>query len=51
MKTAAPISSTSDKYKAELYDEGWQLARDMGLGLGLGNVTDALMQRQGKKSR
>ncbi|BAQ75228.1 putative uncharacterized protein [Pseudomonas sp. Os17] len=43
----ASISSTSDKYEAELYDEGWQLARDMGLG----NVTDALMQRQGKKSR
>lgn len=36
----APISSTSDKYKAELYDEVWQLARDMGFG----SVTDALMQ-------
>lgn len=35
-----PISSTSDKYKAELYDEVWQLARDMGFG----NVTDALMK-------
>ncbi len=33
-----PVSSTSDKYKAELYDEVWQLARDMGFG----NVTDAL---------
>lgn len=46
-----PISSTSDKYKAELYDEVWQLARDMGFG----NVTDALMklqsQLQGKKPR
>ncbi|MBB1614486.1 hypothetical protein A9978_18780 [Pseudomonas sp. UMC65] len=35
-----PVSSTSDKYKAELYDEVWQLARDMGFG----NVTDALMK-------
>ncbi|WP_085065958.1 hypothetical protein [Pseudomonas piscis] len=35
-----PISSTSDKYKAELYDEVWQKARDMGFG----NVTDALMK-------
>ncbi|WAK44829.1 hypothetical protein [Pseudomonas phage PseuP_224] len=35
-----PISSESDQYKAELYDEVWQLARDMGYG----NVTDALMQ-------
>lgn len=46
-----PISLTSDKYKAELYDEVWQLAR----GMGFGNVTDALMklqsQLQGKKSR
>lgn len=44
-------STTSDKYKAELYDEVWQLARDMGFG----NVTDALMklqsQLQGKKFR
>lgn len=37
---SAPVSSTSDKYKAELYDEVWQLARDMGFG----NVTDALMK-------
>ncbi|NAN50873.1 hypothetical protein EX349_06655 [Pseudomonas protegens] len=35
-----PVSSTSDKYKAELYDEVWQLAKDMGFG----NVTDALMK-------
>ncbi|QYM99545.1 hypothetical protein K1T36_21000 [Pseudomonas protegens] len=41
-----PISSTSDKYKAELYEEVWQLARDMGFG----NVTDALMKLQGNKS-
>ncbi|MFJ2455409.1 hypothetical protein ACIOWK_27355 [Pseudomonas protegens] len=38
----APISSSSDKYKAELYDEVWQLAR----GMGFGNVTDALMKLQ-----
>lgn len=36
----APVSSTSDKYRAELYDEVWQKARDMGFG----NVTDALMK-------
>lgn len=30
--------TTSDKYRAELYDEVWQKARDMGYG----NVTDAL---------
>lgn len=39
--------TNSDKYKAELYDEVWQLARDMGFG----NVTDALMKLQGNKSR
>lgn len=37
---SSPVSSTSDKYKAELYDEVWQLASDMGFG----NVTDALMK-------
>lgn len=31
-------STTSDKYRAELYDEVWQKARDMGFA----NVTDAL---------
>lgn len=31
--------TTSDKYRAELYDEVWQKARDMGYG----NVTDALV--------
>lgn len=31
-------STTSDKYKAELYDEVWQKARDMGFA----NVTDAM---------
>lgn len=40
-----PTSTTSDKYKAELYDEVWQLAR----GMGYGNVTDALMKLQGNK--
>lgn len=43
--------TSSDKYKAELYDEVWQLAQSMGFG----NVTDALMklerQLQGNKSR
>lgn len=36
----APVadSTTSDKYKAELYDEVWQLARSMGYA----NVSDAL---------
>jgi len=36
----APVAdgTTSDKYKAELYDEVWQMARDMGFA----NVTDAL---------
>ena len=38
--------TSSDKYKAELYDEVWQLARDMGFG----NVTDALMKLRGNKS-
>lgn len=32
--------TTSDKYRAELYDEVWQKARDMGYG----NVTDALAE-------
>lgn len=36
----APVAdgTTSDKYRAELYDEVWQKARDMGFN----NVTDAL---------
>lgn len=33
------VGTTSDKYRAELYDEVWQKARDMGYG----NVTDALV--------
>lgn len=35
---AVDDSTTSDKYRAELYDEVWQKARDMGFA----NVTDAL---------
>lgn len=40
----APVadSTTSDKYKAELYEEVWQLAR----GMGFSNVTDALMKAE-----
>lgn len=39
---AAPAAggTTSDKYRAELYDEVWQRARYMGYG----NVTDALVE-------
>lgn len=33
------FSTTSDRYRAELYDEVWQKARDMGYG----NVTEALL--------
>lgn len=32
------VTTTSDKYRAELYDEVWQLSRDMGCG----NVANAL---------
>lgn len=35
----AEQGTTSDKYRAELYDEVWQKARDMGYG----NATDALV--------
>lgn len=35
-----PYGTTSDKYRAELYDEVWQKARDMGYG----NVTEALVE-------
>ncbi|SEQ89760.1 Protein of unknown function [Azotobacter beijerinckii] len=35
-----PSGTTSDKYRAELYDEVWQKARDMGYG----NVTEALVE-------
>lgn len=36
----AEQGTTSDKYRAELYDEVWQKARDIGYG----NVTDALVE-------
>ena len=38
LKAQQGEGTTSDKYRAELYDEVWQLARDMGYG----NVTMAL---------
>ena len=38
--------TTSDKYRAELYDEVWQRARDMGYG----NVTDALVELERMKA-
>ena len=45
MLAAAPTvkaeqGTTGDQYRAELYDEVWQTARDMGYG----NVTDALVE-------
>jgi hypothetical protein len=45
---AAPTAdgTTSDKYRAELYDEVWQRARDMGYG----NVTDALVELERMKA-
>jgi hypothetical protein len=45
---AAPVASgtTSDKYRAELYDEVWQRARDMGYG----NVTEALVELERLKA-
>lgn len=39
-RTAPAEGTTSYKYRAELYDEVWQKARDMGYG----NVTDALAE-------
>ncbi|GAB3484225.1 DUF551 domain-containing protein [Azotobacter salinestris] len=39
-QTEQPYGTTSDKYRAELYDEVWQKARDMGYG----NVTEALVE-------
>ena len=45
--TTAPTAdgTSSDKYRAELYDEVWQRARDMGYG----NVTDALVELERMK--
>ena len=42
----AEQGTTSDKYRAELYDEVWQKARDMGYG----NVTDALVELERMKA-
>jgi hypothetical protein len=42
----ADEGTTGDKYRAELYDEVWQKARDMGYG----NVTGALIDLQRMKS-
>lgn len=44
----APVvdGTTSDKYRAELYDEVWQRARDMGCG----NVTEALVELERLKA-
>jgi hypothetical protein len=41
-----PYSTTSDKYRTELYDEVWQKARDMGYG----NVTEALIALEHMKA-
>lgn len=38
--------TTSDRYRAELYDEVWQKARDMGYG----NVTNALVELERMKA-
>ena len=42
-----PGSTTSDKYRAELYDEVWQKAKDMGFG----NVTMALAELAGLRTK
>lgn len=44
--TEQPYSTTSDQYRAELYDEVWAKAR----GLGYGNVTEALAELERLKS-
>lgn len=44
--TQPAASTTSDQYRAELYDEVWQKARNMGYG----NVTDALVALERMKS-
>lgn len=41
-----PYSTTSDQYRAELYDEVWEKAR----GMGYGNITDALAELERLKS-
>ena len=45
-KPAAQDGTTSDRYRAELYDEVWQKARDMGYG----NVTEALLALERSKA-
>ena len=42
----AVVGTTSDQYRADLYDEVWQKARDMGYG----NVTDALVALERMKA-
>lgn len=42
----AVAGTTSDQYRAELYDEVWEKARDMGYG----NVTDALVALESMKA-
>lgn len=42
----APQGTTSDKYRAELYDEVWEKARSMGYS----NVTDALVELERMKT-
>lgn len=41
-----PTGTTSDKYRAELYDEVWEKAR----GMGYGNVTNALVELERTKA-
>lgn len=41
-----PYSATSDKYRAELYDEVWETARSMGYG----NVTMALAELERRQA-
>lgn len=43
---AAPQGTTSDQYRAELYDEVWEKARSMGYG----NVTNALIELERMKA-
>lgn len=45
----APLAdgATSDKYKYELYDEVWSMAR----GLGFGNITEALRLISDERAR
>lgn len=40
VQTVAPITTTSDQYRAELYDEMWAKARSMGFGNIIGALTE-----------